>query len=144
MSATTQYTPAPSAPAEPNPATLLRAIATWLESHPDAHVSQIDSSISASSIVVRDYTVHGADQLAEQARAIGGKWTKKLDGQDDSLFKLVQEIAPGVTYELVAWRDEVCTRVVTGTKTTTVTEPDPELVAALPVVEREVTTETVE
>lgn len=117
-------------------AVTLRAIAAWLESHPEFTLGGV--YYEDRVLVVRDFTPKG-ETLAELARSLGGRWQKdanERDTGDDALFKLTQEIAPGARAELIAWRSEVCERVVTGTKTELVPDPD------APLVEREV--ETVE
>jgi hypothetical protein len=112
-------------------AVTLRAIAAWLESHPDAVANNVTLDPYTGS-AVRDYGVTDAADLADRARRIGGRWTKQAD--DYGLFKLRQEIVPGVFYELVANREDVCERVQVGEEA--VTEPDPVAVEALPKVER--------
>lgn len=117
-------------------AVLLRAIAAWMDSHPDAEIDQVSlDRVSLERVLastVRCYGVKDAADLADRARRIGGRWAKEAD--DYGLFRLRQEIAPGVFYELIANREDVCERVQVGEET--VTEPDPVAVGALPVVER--------
>jgi hypothetical protein len=76
----------------------------------------------------------GKQETAEAARirrALGGKWDKHVG---DQLLKLHSE-DDHAHYEIVIWRTAACTRVVTGTKTVTETVPDPDALAAVPMVE---------
>ena len=134
MSTAAQDQPAPTGAGTPPLPVTLRAIAAWLESH-----EEIAARIHEISLGEYGYNcaqIYGldADDMAHLARAIGGHWTKHAD----ELFSLRQEIVPGFSLLLTGARDRVCTRVVTGT--TTVTEPDPEALAAVPKIEREVET----
>ncbi len=110
----------------------LRQVADWLDQHPAAQPHQIETW--GDAIVVQDYSCHTREDLAARVKALGGRWDK-LD-EVESLFEVVRDICPGVRYRIATWRDAVCERVVVGT--TTVSEPDPAAVAALPHVEREV------
>lgn len=121
----------------PSRAEVLRSIADWLDAHPDANATQINFNAYPGIARVDDFSISSATQLAEAARAIRGRWTKDTKG-DSGLYMLTQEILPGVTFELVAMRSNVCERVKTGE--TTVHEPDPDAVALLPRVERVVET----
>jgi hypothetical protein len=135
----------PAAPsAEPTARDLnlaaLKAFIAWAEEHPAARTDITD--VGAENTLFRIlHPVWNRQELAQIARAIGGQWDKRVDG---SWFWLAQEVVPGVTYELYINRNLVCERVVTGTETVTVTEPDPELVAGLPTVTRTETREIVE
>lgn len=117
-----------------NTAVLLRAIAAWIDSHPDANVDAVSIDTVLGPATVRYYGIRDAVDLADHARRIGGAWQK--DADDVGLFRLRQEIAPGVFYELIANREDVCERVQVGEET--VTEPDPSSTTAvkLPMVER--------
>lgn len=125
----TDTTPSPG----PSLPMTLRAVAAWLESHPEVDVHEV----ALGHYVEQRVSVYGldADRMGKLAREIGGRWDKHVD---ELLFTLKQEIAPGVALELTASRERVCERVVTGT--TIVTEPDPEALAAVPTVTREVET----
>lgn len=117
----------------------LRAAIDWLDANPAANASQID--LVSDTIVINHYGIDGAASLAAVARELGGKWDK--DASTD-LFKLSQQVADGVVYKLIAWRERVCTPVVTSTREVEVEEPDPDAVAALPKVKRTETVEEVE
>jgi hypothetical protein len=117
----------------------LRAAANWLELN-DVSVHQaLDDGTRLT------FTNYGgrAAEMAETVRTLGGEWEKRADDSSE-LFYLAREVAPSVFYTLVAWRAEVCTRVVTATREVEVEEPDPEAVAALPKVKRTETVEDVE
>lgn len=119
----------------PAVATTLRAIAAWLESHPEIQPHEIYGyRVGRKPILVRLFGLD-AERMGQIVQDLGGKWEK--DG-DDALFYLRQSIAPGAVLELIGARERVCERVVTGT--TTVTEPDPEALAQVPTVTREVET----
>lgn len=121
----------------PAVATTLRAIAAWLESHPEIKpysIAMYPAYWGHGPIEVDVYDFADGGDLATTARTLGGRWDKEAG----ELYKLRQEIAPGAVVVLAANRSTVCERVVTGT--TTVTEPDPEALAQVPTVTREVET----
>lgn len=141
MSATAQHTAATEVHPHAGRITQLHAIAAWLQSHPDAHVDDIVCDFATKRLQLNSYRVGSREQLADVTRQIGGRWNKN---GFENLFYLEQEIAPDADYRLVLLREQVCERVVTGTETRKIVEPDPDLVAALPTVERVETVETVE
>lgn len=79
-------------------------------------------------------------RMTEIRRRIGGKWEKKPWAE---YFDIMGKVR-GVTVKLTAMRKDVCQRVVTGTRTTVVEVPDPELVAKVPLKRVETTIEDVE
>jgi hypothetical protein len=114
---------------------LLRAVAAWLESHPEAKVDSIHLDPLVKQYKVCCYGVAGKADLAARARAIGGHWTKHADSES-GLFRLMQEIAPGVFYELIASQSSVCERVHVGVKLVTEVAPDaPTVERTVPVYE---------
>lgn len=117
-----------------NTAVTLRAIAAWMDSHPEAEIDAVTLDVVVGRNTVRYYGVKDAADLADRARRVGGRWAKETD--DVGLFRLRQEIVPGVFYELIANREDVCERVQVGEET--VLEPDPSSTTAvkLPMVER--------
>lgn len=117
----------------------LRAAADWLERHPEFNAYSVVARGASTRIV--NYSVNDADGLAAKARVVGGRWDKD---QDERFFRLRQEVAEGVTVEIVAYREDVCERIVVGQREVEVTGPDPELVAALPKVTRTKVIEDVE
>jgi hypothetical protein len=111
-----------------------RAYTGWLEAHPEASVP---SFICCSQSVE-------PEEMAEIARAYGGKWIK---GTSEHSFTLTRKWdAPGTTIDhiLFAPREKVCERVVVGTEVRVIEEPDPQAVAALPKIKRVETVEQVE
>ena len=67
--------------------------------------------------------------MAQMARALGGRWSKRTN---DWSFFLEQEVVPGVVYKLQSDRAGVCERVVVGQKPVEV--PDPDYLAKAPTV----------
>ena len=87
--------------------------------------------------------LHGDDPkaaMAACARALPTSFTKDADGK---YFDLHGKLA-GLRVNLVAFRAEVCERVVTGTRQVEIEEPDPEALAAVPTVTRIEVVEDVE
>lgn len=87
--------------------------------------------------------LHGGrerERMAELARLIPGPLTKHVRGSKEygDYFDLKGSIA-GIRVHLIAFRDAVCERIVTGTREVTKTVPDPTVMVALVEV-----TETVE
>ena len=115
-------------------------LALWLEQNPDIPIPwEIAGTSEQSSILIHAH--HGeADQktiMAAAARAIPGKVDKDVIG--NHLFSIEGTIPGGVRVKVIANRDEVCERVVTGTREVTKTVPDP--MVTVPTIE---VTETVE
>lgn len=119
-------------------------LAVWLEANPDIplpHNLTGDSEYSYELIHAR----HGADQkavLAACARALPGKVTKRVLTNDESLFNLAGQLPGGINIRVIADRDEVCERVVVGTREVTEKVPDPSV--DVPLVEVTKTVEDVE
>lgn len=118
----------------------LRAAAEFAESHPELTPYDIHCD-NDDAVVIRDYSTTSRDDLARVARALGGHWDKVDFGP---LFKLRREVADGVIVELTASREDVCERVVTGTREVEIEEPDPAAVEALPKIKRTTLVEDVE
>jgi hypothetical protein len=99
MSAPQCDQPATPAGAAPIPTTL-RAIAAWLESHPDARPDDIDMMgwvYNPPVVIVREYLVADQAGLYDRARQIGEGWH---DEWRDRAFGVEWQIAPGVVYRL--------------------------------------------
>lgn len=113
----------------------MRMLAQLLEGDPTI---PLPSAIAHSGLTIQ--LLHaGTSAAAEMARiraAIGGHFTKGTYGEDGQYFELCGRMA-GLNVNVVAWRENVCKRVVTGTRDVTEMIPDPAAVAALPL--REVT-----
>lgn len=95
----------------------LRALADILEAS-DAVPIPADGSILPLGISFWDKETAQAEMIAAR-RAIGGAWDKEVD---NSYYRLRAKLH-GLNLELHAYRDAVCTRVVTGTHEETVQEP---------------------
>lgn len=129
MSTTQQDTPDPSvnhaiAQAHAERERLIQQIQAAVDlitATPELTLSAIDIDRFESTVTIRDYAVDTAADLARVSRAIGGRWDKR---ESDTLFALHREIADGIFVELVASRGQVCERVVVGTETVEVPDPD--------------------
>jgi hypothetical protein len=109
----------------------LRTLASVLELHPDLPLPY-EGNDSPFTI----HFLHGADPrgaMAAAARMIPCKWAKT---SDDNYFDLRGELA-GLKIKLTAFRDAVCTRIVTGTREVTeeVTDPDAPKVTVTHIIE---------
>jgi hypothetical protein len=98
----------------------------------------------ADTIALTFHFLNGADPRAEMAaaaRALPCDFRKEPKDYGDVSYLDLAGAIRGVRIRLVAYRDAVCTRVVTGTREVTRTVQDPEALAQVPEVE---ITETVE
>lgn len=114
----------------------LRQLADLLQENPDIPVPYDGSAASINWILLPREDQKGI--LAAIARALPGKVEKRVRGD---AFDLVGRLA-GLHVKVIADRDEVCARVVTGTETVTKTIPDPDV--KVPLVTVTETVETVE
>lgn len=105
----------------------LRNLADWLDAHPNVRVSHVQASSYDGEVVAQDYSPETAEDLAALARSVGGKW-EKVAPEGSTTFQLRQEVMPGYVISLVAWRSQVCTKVVTGTREVEVPDPAAPLV----------------
>jgi hypothetical protein len=112
----------------------LRKLANWLEAQPEA---QMPPQIAIAEWCKTKQT------LADRMRQLGGHWEKQ-ENPTDGYFELHLNFSPGIYYELFAKRENVCERVVIGTKEVEVEGPDPAAVEALPKLKRTETIEDVE
>lgn len=109
----------------------LRDLADALEAHPEIPLpyqfltARVHPPRDLDDDRKREYAKRRA---AEIARAIPAKVDKQTFG---SLFALTASFGP-VKLEVFFDREQVCERVVTGTRTVTEEEPDPEEVEKLP------------
>lgn len=116
---------------EPKPGSLVRAhqiagireLADWLESHPEVPMpfalDDGDLSIHVTPHRVEDPKA----TLAAVAKALPGKVTKSANDASGH-FNLNGSVG-GIKLHVIAYRNEVCERVVTGTREVTKTIPDP-------------------
>jgi hypothetical protein len=125
-------------PPPPSPRQLyidgLRVLASILESRPEVKLPYHGSDTHMTL-----YFLSGDDpraDLAAAARAIPCDWRKSADDYtgSPSVFHLAGELG-GLRLQLTAYRDAVCTRVVTGTREVTEKVKDPEKLAEVPEIE---------
>ncbi len=108
----------------------LRMLAGALDAHPGLPLPD-------GEITIR--FLHAGDpraQMADAARAFPCTWRKDAwEGESgNAYFELAGKLG-GLRIRLSAYRDAVCTRVVTGTRQVTETVADPAALAAVPQVE---------
>lgn len=120
----------------------IRQLADLLEQHPEFPMPYHLESAELSIMFFSGDNDRDREDMARVARLIPGKLTKDVreSGEYGDYFDLHGRIA-GIKIKLTAYRDAVCKRVVTGTRTETKTVPDPELLEAVPTI---TVTETVE
>lgn len=111
----------------------LRAVAEFIEQNP-ALAKGFKTDLVTSGIKVHPGAADQAAALAQYAQAaarFGAKVTKDID---DTWHNVVMHFGV-LKAEVLAFRSEVCERVVTGTETVTKKVKDPEALAAVPEVE---------
>lgn len=129
----------------------LREIADWLAEHPEVplpyHAGYTHKGAGVGP-VLRVYAMHEHDGRTEReiirdsARAMGHA-NKGVSIGEDPDFVVWRQFG-GIAFMVQATREEVCERVVTGTREVTVKERDPKALAAVPMVEVTKTVEDVE
>jgi hypothetical protein len=115
-------------------------LALWLEQNPDVPIPWDLTGNPGTDINI--HASHGENEravVAAVARALPGKVDKSVWGPDGHYFGLKGKAPGGVGINVIAQRDEVCKRVVTGTREVKKTIPDP--MVTVPTIE---VTETVE
>lgn len=115
----------------------LRALADMIEANPEL-VPIFKFSLGEIREPIND-----REELATFARA-AARTGNKVSKNFGSKYASVAVAFGPVTLAAYIEREQVCDRVVVGTEVVVETGPDPEAVAALPVVEREVEREIVE
>ena len=115
----------------------LRRLADLLEQHNGLTLPWNGTSETASLQFISGDPGDQKAWMAAIARIIPGPWEKKIT---EHQFLLNGRL-DGLHLTAIAWRKDVCERVVTGVETVTRTVPDPDALAAVPTVE---VTETVE
>ncbi|MFD8496278.1 hypothetical protein [Amycolatopsis sp. NPDC059657] len=111
----------------------LRAFADMIEQNPET-ADGFRYTLTDAAINVHLADGNEAEQQAMFARVAlrhGAKVTKDIN---DTWHNLIIDFG-GVKAQVLAYREEVCERVVTGTETVTKTVPDPKLLAEVPTIE---------
>jgi hypothetical protein len=117
----------------------LRALADVLERNPDVPLPY--QGITSPIVTYFLHTENPRAELATAARAYPCDFRKEYEGDGEgATFRLAGKLH-GLNVELVAYRNAVCERVVTGTREVTEKVKDPEALAAVPEIE---VTKTVE
>jgi len=121
-------------------ATDIELFAAFVRANPDVAERMHGETFRIYFLPGRD-TVTKIVDIARRARRAGAAMTKDISGDYASAMLT---FGSTITLQVYTQRDAVCERVVVGTRTKTVQEPDPDAVAALPMVTREVIIEDVE
>lgn len=121
----------------------VRLLADLLESDPAIPLPANFAEHSGVTIQLLHSGEKSAAEMAHIRAAIGGQFVKDTYGEDGQYFELCGHLA-GLKVNVVTWRDQVCKRVVTGTRTVTKDVPDPQALAAVPVTTVEETVEDFE
>lgn len=116
----------------------LRMLADLLEAHPELMLPY-DGGDGSPLCIIPIGRARQREQLTAWAKALPGRKEKKPRGDAFDLTGTVR----GVHIKVICNRDNVCEKVVLGTETVTETVPDPEYMAAAPLVERETEREIV-
>lgn len=114
----------------------LRALADLLDANPDLKLPYEGSTGELLVILTSEDDQKAA--LAAWARALPGEKRKDVRGATFDLYGSLH----GLRLQVIASRDQVCRKVVTGTREVTKTIPDPSV--EVPTVEVTETVETVE
>jgi len=105
----------------------LRMLADALETNPELTLPYTGRTTTTINVIPFD---NQREQLAAWARVLPGRKEKQPRGQ---YFDLIGAFR-GLKMMVICHRDEVCERVVLGTREVTETVPDPDLIAAVPTV----------
>jgi len=109
----------------------LRALAAVLQEHPEIDLPTDGRRVPLAWNFWDD---DAREQMAAAARALPCDWRKSVSNGSEgeaSYFDLYGSLA-GLKIRLTAYRDAVCTRVVTGVSQVAEEVPDPEALAAVP------------
>ena len=121
----------------------LRNLAEFIEQNPELAAGFRYTLQTTALNIHLQYDRDAAPQLAEYAKAAARHGAKVSKDVDDQFHNLIFDFG-GAKARVIAYRNEVCERVVTGTDTVTKTVPDPDALAAVPTVEVTETVETYE
>jgi hypothetical protein len=117
----------------------LRQIADFLAAHPEVKLPHLGGD-------EMNIFLHGAEQrdkFTAIARAMGRAEKSVWEFNEQQRMEIKRKFA-GLTLVASIEREAVCERIVTGTAEVTTEVPDPELLAAVPKVQRTEIVETVE
>lgn len=120
----------------------LRALADMIEANPEL-ADNFSNALNHSGMKVHLRAGDRAVEMASIARIALRHGAKVRKDIDDKWHNLILTFGT-VKAEVLAYRSDVCERVVVGTETVTKTVPDPEALAAVPTVEVTEEVETVE
>lgn len=110
----------------------LRMLADLLEAHPDLVLPAGKDAFADLTVAI--FGDDQREQMAAWTRALPGEKRKGQSGTNGDILTLNGQLR-GLHLRLICDRDEVCERVVVGTKTETKTVKDPALLAEVPEVE---------
>lgn len=112
----------------------LRMLADLLEQNPHLKLPFYGDVFPMRVLVCNDDPQDQRDQLAAWVKALPGRKDKAVGGTMGDFLMLRAKLR-GLDFEVQAQRDDVCERVVVGTKTETKVVKDPALLASVPEVE---------
>lgn len=105
----------------------IRQLADWLEANPDIPIPYDLTGRSAASVNI--HASHGESEkavVAAVARALPGRVAKDVWGKDDYYFGVRGNAPGGVGVNVIAHREKVCERIVTGTREVVEKVPAPD------------------
>lgn len=109
----------------------LRLLADMIEQNPQL-AGNLDHSLSFAGINVHSRTDDKATEMADFARLARRYGATTDKAVTNEMYNLVADFG-GVSLRFLAYRSEVCERVVTGTREVTEQVPDPTALAAVPI-----------
>jgi hypothetical protein len=118
----------------------LRALADLLDAHPELPLPYTGTGLSALNWI--DVGADMQRSAAIFARVMPGTVTKSVSGNAGQFY--LDFTLHGLSLRWIAPREEMCERVVVGTREVEIEEPDPEALAQVPKVKRTETVEDVE
>jgi hypothetical protein len=121
----------------------LRSMASFIEQNPELAKGFRYTLQTAALNLHMQHDRDPVAQLAEYAKAAARHGATVTKDIDDQFHNLIIDFG-GAKTRVIAYRNEVCERVVTGAQTVTKTVQDPDALAAVPTVEVTETVETYE
>lgn len=115
----------------------LRALADLLEQRPDLEMPLVEE------VVIPLFGKNQRERVALWTRLLPGRKTKQEGGTLGDVLRIKGTLR-GLPFRIICDREEVCEKRVLRTETVTETVPDPDYVAAAPLVERTTEREIVE